>query len=98
MTHTYEQSFRHTLAMATSLNATAMASFFIPTWGPGSPDFTFRLPVRPITTNTKESPMFTKFLSAFSLKNENNRFSYLPEKIQAEIRSANEATTVYDIA
>jgi len=82
--------------MATSLYETAMASFLIPTWGPGSPDSTFRLSVR--HTNTKESPMFTKFLSAFSLNNETNLFSHLPEKIQDEIRSANEATTVYDIA
>jgi len=41
--------------------------------------------------------MIKKFLSAFSLKNETNRFSHLPEKIQAEIRAANEATSVYDI-
>ncbi len=38
--------------------------------------------------------MFTKFLDSFSSK---NRFSYLPEQIQAEITSANEATSVYDI-
>jgi len=67
----------------------------IPTWGPGSPVSTFRLPVH--HTSTKESPMIKKFLSAFSLKNETNRFSHLPEKIQAEIRAANEATSVYDI-
>jgi len=41
--------------------------------------------------------MFTKFISAFSTKNDINRFSHLPEAIQAEIRAADEATSVYDI-
>ena len=72
-----------------------MASFLFPTWGPGSSDSTFRLPVH--HTSTKESPMITKFLSAFTTKNDVNRFSHLPEAIQAEIRAADEATSVYDI-
>ena len=41
--------------------------------------------------------MFTKFIAAFSNKNDVNRFSHLPEPIQAEIRAASEATSVYDI-
>ncbi len=41
--------------------------------------------------------MIAKFLSAFTTKNDPDRFSHLPEPIQAEIRAANEATTVYDI-
>lgn len=41
--------------------------------------------------------MITKFLSAFSIKNDANSFSHLPEQIQAEIRAADEATSVYDI-
>ena len=41
--------------------------------------------------------MITKFLAAFTTKNDVTRFSHLPESIQAEIRSANEATSVYDI-
>jgi len=41
--------------------------------------------------------MFTKFLASFVSKNDAARFSNLPESIQAEIRSANEATSVYDI-
>jgi len=81
--------------MAPSLLQPAMASFLIPTWGPGSPVSTFRLPVH--HTSTKESPMFTKFIAAFSTKNNVNRLSHLPEPIQAEIRAAQEATSVYDI-
>ena len=41
--------------------------------------------------------MINTFITAFSLKNDTNQFSYLPEQIQAEIRDANEATSVYDI-
>jgi len=41
--------------------------------------------------------MITKFLSALSLKSDANPYANLPEQIQDEIRSANEATTVYDI-
>ena len=41
--------------------------------------------------------MINKFLTTFSLKNDTNHFSHLPEQIQAEIRDANEATSVYDI-
>jgi hypothetical protein len=41
--------------------------------------------------------MISKFLSAFTTKRDANRFSHLPEPIQAEIRAANEATSVYDI-
>ena len=77
-----------------------MASFLIPPWGPGSPVSTHRLPVHHTSTAVpqhKESPMITKFLSAFASKNDTNHFSHLPEQIQAEIRDANEATSVYDI-
>ena len=41
--------------------------------------------------------MFTKLLSAFSTRSHANPFGHLPEKIQDEIRSAQEATSVYDI-
>ena len=41
--------------------------------------------------------MISKFLSVFTGKSDANRFSHLPEAIQAEIRDANEATSVYDI-
>ena len=72
-----------------------MASFLFPTWGPGSPDSTFRLPVH--HTSTKESPMITKFFAAFSTRNETNSYAHLPQRIQDEIKSADEATSVYDI-
>lgn len=41
--------------------------------------------------------MITKFLAAFSTKSDTNALSHLPEAIQAEIKAANEATSVYDI-
>ena len=41
--------------------------------------------------------MITRFITAFSLKNDTNQVSYLPEQIQAEIKAADEATSVYDI-
>jgi len=41
--------------------------------------------------------MINIFRNVFSSKNNTNQFSYLPEKIQAEIRDADEATSVYDI-
>ena len=74
-----------------------MASFLFPTWGPGSSDVTFRLPVHHTSTNTKESPMITKFLSSFTRRSNTNLYAKLPEQIQAEIKAADEATSVYDI-
>ena len=41
--------------------------------------------------------MITKFLSSFSRKSNANIYAYLPDEIQAEIRSAMEATSRYDI-
>ena len=41
--------------------------------------------------------MINKFRDVFSSMNNANQFSYLPEQIQAEIRDADEATSVYDI-
>ena len=41
--------------------------------------------------------MISKFLTALSLKTDDNLYAYLPEEIQEEIRAANEATSVYDI-
>ncbi|WP_291383356.1 hypothetical protein [Demequina sp.] len=41
--------------------------------------------------------MFDKLRSSFLRKNDTNAYAYLPDKIQNEIKSANEATTVYDI-
>ena len=41
--------------------------------------------------------MITKFLSSFSHKSDAAMYSNLPEQIQDEIRSAMEATSIYDI-
>lgn len=41
--------------------------------------------------------MFDKLRSSFLRRRATNIYSYLPDEIQNEIRSANEATTVYDI-
>jgi hypothetical protein len=41
--------------------------------------------------------MFSKFITAFSNRHDTNLYAHLPEKIQAEIKSAYEATTIYDI-
>ena len=70
--------------------------FLIPTWGTGSPDTTLRLP-GPKLQLPKESPMFNKFRNAFPLKNDANMYSYLPARIQKEIKSDMEATSVYDL-
>jgi hypothetical protein len=86
--------------MATSLSAAVMASFLFPTWGAGSPDVMFRLPVHHTSTAShqhKESHMISKFLSTFARKGNINAYAGLPEQIQDEIKAANEATSVYDI-
>lgn len=41
--------------------------------------------------------MITKFFAAFSTRNETNSYAHLPQRIQDEIKSADEATSVYDI-
>ncbi len=41
--------------------------------------------------------MITKFLSSFTRKSNTNLYAKLPEQIQAEIKAADEATSVYDI-
>ncbi len=41
--------------------------------------------------------MISKFLSAFSNRHESNLYAHLPQQIQDEIKSADEATSVYDI-
>ena len=71
------------------------SEFFVPNVGPRQPGHHVQAPGAP--HQHKESPMITKFLSALTTKNRDNRFSYLPEQIQAEIRDADEATSVYDI-
>lgn len=40
--------------------------------------------------------MIHKFIAAFSHKSD-DLYAHLPESIQAEIRAADEATSVYDI-
>ena len=41
--------------------------------------------------------MIHKFLTAILLKRSNDPYAHLPEPIRAEVRAANEATSVYDI-
>jgi hypothetical protein len=41
--------------------------------------------------------MISKFLSSFSRKSDATMYSYLPDQIQDEIKSAMEATSIYDI-
>jgi len=41
--------------------------------------------------------MFNTLRNSFSRKNNTNMYSHLPQAIQDEIRSAMEATSVYDI-
>ncbi len=41
--------------------------------------------------------MFNKFRNAFSMKNDANMYSHLPDYIQKEIKSDMEATSVYDM-
>jgi hypothetical protein len=41
--------------------------------------------------------MFNTLRNSFSRKNNTNMYSYLPDQIQDEIRSAMEATSIYDI-
>lgn len=41
--------------------------------------------------------MFDKLRSSFLSNRDANLYAYLPDKIQNEIKSANEATSVYDI-
>jgi hypothetical protein len=41
--------------------------------------------------------MITKFLSSFARRGSTNAYASLPEQIQAEIKAADEATSVYDI-
>ena len=41
--------------------------------------------------------MISKLLSVFAPKSDAKSFARLPQRIQDEIRDANEATSVYDI-
>ncbi len=41
--------------------------------------------------------MMKRFRDVFSSKNNTNPYAHLPEQIQAEIKAADEATSVYDI-
>lgn len=41
--------------------------------------------------------MINKFRNVFASKNTTNLYAHLPEQIQAEIKAADEATSVYDI-
>jgi hypothetical protein len=41
--------------------------------------------------------MFDKLRSSFLSNRDSNIYAYLPDEIQNEIKSANEATSVYDI-
>lgn len=41
--------------------------------------------------------MFDKLRSSFLRKSDTNIYAYLPDEIQDEIKSAHEATSVYDI-
>jgi hypothetical protein len=78
-----------------STSTDSHGEFFVPNVGPRQPGFHVQAPGAP--HQHKESPMITKFISVLTTKNHDKSFSYLPEQIQAEIRDANEATSVYDI-
>jgi hypothetical protein len=41
--------------------------------------------------------MFNTLRNTFSRKNDANMYSHLPDSIQEEIKSAMEATSIYDI-
>ncbi len=41
--------------------------------------------------------MFNTLRNSFSRKNNTNMYSHLPDSIQDEIKSAMEATSIYDI-
>ncbi len=41
--------------------------------------------------------MISQFFTAFSTRHDANPYAHLPQRIQDEIKSADEATSVYDI-